>query len=397
MESKYLIVLGAGPQQALVYKCANKIGIKTLAIDYNPDAVSFSNASDYIVAQIKNPKECINALKKKQLTYGGIIGYGIELSPVVSSIAKEFNLVSVPEEVALQTTNKCVRSRILKEKKIPIPKFEIITSFDKPEIKLPFVVKPSDNSGSRGVRLVKSINEWKSAYEEALSFSSDGRVIVEEYLNGQEISIEGFIINGKLIIYGFTDRNFIRDEKYYPYFVEDGSSCPTKLSSSMVSEVNQAFSNAVDALNINNGPSKGDLIVTKEGVKVLEITSRISPGFSLFMPYSAGVDPLTATIKWTLGEKVRASDFKPRFQKGMAHRYYFHNTGKIISITGFTDVINMDGVIKVIKLQNFEIGDTLDPVSYINRLFYIITIGQTREQAIMYAERALKSVTIKVE
>ena len=393
----YLIILGAGSQQKRAFEKAKTLGIKTIAVDINPSAVARTFANKFLLASVKNEEECINGLKKLNLKYSGVITYGVEVSLVVSEVAKEFGLIAVPKEVSYKTTNKCARSKALLQQQIPIPKYEIIGSFSKPKMELPFVVKPSDNSGSRGVRLVSSLSEWDDAYEEALSLSNDGKVVVEEYLIGQEISVEGFLIDGKMIVYGFTDRNFIRDGSYYPYFVEDGSSCPTLLSQDIVREAKEIFSNAANALSVNNGPSKGDLIVTKDGVQVLEITSRLSPAFSLFSPYVVGVDPLTETIKWSLGLPVNEDDLKPRFEKGMAHRYYFHKPGKIMEIKGFENIRKMPGVIDVVQLKNFSVGDILEPVSYINRLFYIITVGETRDEAEYLASEALSSVSIKTE
>ena len=77
-----------------------------------------------------------------------------------------------------------------------------------PNLKFPFVIKPSDSSGSRGVRQVQNEEEFSVAFEIASSISSDGEVIAESFETGIEISIEGFIINKKMVVTGIAERKF---------------------------------------------------------------------------------------------------------------------------------------------------------------------------------------------
>lgn len=394
----YLIVLGAGPQQVPVYKMASRLGLKTLAVDYNPKAKAIKFADKFLLASVKNKEECLHKLKELCLCYSGVVTVGVEVSPVVSAIAREFDLISVSEESAYNTTNKCARSTVLQDAGIPIPKFEILSEPSLPHMDYPFVIKPSDNSGSRGVRVVSSEVEWSEAYHEAKSFSNDGRVIIEELLQGDEISIEGFVLDGEMIVTGFADRKYIRDKKYYPYFFEDGSTIPTRFAPSIVAEAKNVFAQAAKALGVSAGPSKGDLIVTENGVKVLEVTSRPSPGFcAQIVPLTTGVELLKATILWATGKHIPKSIFKPKFQKAMAHRYFFHKPGRITKIKGLDGLKDRPGVREVMFLQDFAVGDILDPVSYMNRLFYIITVADARNTAVRLAESALKTVTIEVE
>ena len=198
-DSGYLIFLGAGPQQELAYIRARELGIKTVAVDYNPQAYCFQLADRKIIASVKNADECIAALHESGQRYIGVITYGVDISPVVSKIAREFNLTGIPVVVAHNTTNKCARSRELSLNGIPIPAFEVIKGFsNSPPFDFPFVIKSSDNSGSRGVRMVRSLDEWLPSYNEALNNSGDGLVIAEELLIGTEISIEGFVVDGSI-------------------------------------------------------------------------------------------------------------------------------------------------------------------------------------------------------
>ena len=157
------------------------------------------------------------------------------------------------------------------------------------------------------------------------------------------------------------------------------------------------FKEAVIALGIKNGPSKGDLIVTDKGVFVLEITSRLSPATSIWTPQCLGIDNLTETINWSIGNEVNVSNLIPDKNLGMAHRYFSHQPGKIKAIRSFDNMFDMRGVIDVKILNSFSVGDTLEKENYINRLFYIITKGRNRERAIINAKNALANVEIEIE
>lgn len=393
----YFIILGASAHQLPIYRMASKLGLKTLALDYNPNADSVKLADKFLLASANNnnKEECIQKLKELGLKYSGVIASGIERSPLAATIAKEFNLIWVSEETAHNTTNKCARSTVLQKAGIPIPKFEIVNDSSLPKMSFPFVIKPSDNSGSRGVCVVAQKKEWQGACKEAKSLSGDGRVVVEELLYGDEISIEGFVLNGKMVVHGFTDRNFIPG--FEPYFMEDGSTGPSRLSPEVIKEAKDVFARAARALGIENGPSKGDLKVTKDGVKVLEITSRLSPLFPMITPQVVGADPLEAVVRWATGMDVPQSLLEHKFNKGVAHRYFYHTPGKVVRVSGFENLENQPGVVLVVQLGHFNVGDILTPCSYINRLFYIVTIADDRDIAVELADNALKTVRIDVE
>lgn len=395
----YLIILGAGPDQIPAYIQAKKLGINTIAVDYNPDSVAFDYADKILVASVKHIKETISALKKLNETYIGVMTLGVEISPIVAAVAKEFGLISVSEQTAFLTTNKCARNEFLNQTKIQIANYQVVTDIHEVNLNYPFVIKPSDNSASRGVQLVDSVDELKRVFDSSKKLSSDKQLLIEEYLSGPEISIEGFMLNGKMYVTGFADRNYSRNPEFYPFFVEDGGDYPTFLSQDIVAEAKKVFEQAALALGITEGPSKGDLIVTDSGVKVIEITSRLSGGgfCSRIVPLQTGVDIVRATIQWACGLTVFADDFIPKYNKAISHRFFFHKPGKIKAIKGLDKIKEMPGIVDVVIQRPFDVGDVLEPVSYANRLFYVIAIADDRETAIKYATDAIASVEIDIE
>ena len=400
---KYLLILGASRDQIPAYKRAKGLGIKTIGVDYNPFAPAFKYCDIPLIVSVKHEDQLIPALERieSEFEFIGVMTLGVEISPIVSMVAKRFGLIAVDETVAYLTTNKCGRSVRLAECGIPIPKFQSVKIIGNITIPLPFVVKPSDSSASRGVRRVDRIEDLEFAFEEAKSYSTDGRVLIEELLFGDEISIEGFMLNGKMHVTGFADRNYstIPNSPEQPYFIENGSHSPTLLDYDIHKEACNVFEQGALALGITDGPSKGDLIVVDGKVIVIEITSRLSGGgfCSRIQMLQNGTDIVTATIQWHSGMDVDVDLLTPKFNKAVCHRFYFHDAGVVTNIEGIDTILEMPGIKHYVEQSKFETGVVLEPITYINRLFYVLSQADDITTAIKYADDAINSVKIDTE
>lgn len=394
----YLIVLGAGPDQIPAFQAAKNLGIPTLAVDWNPDSPGFQWADQTLVASVKHPDELIPALCETNLSFRGVMTLGVEISPVVAAVGSKFGLTTVNEETAHLTTHKCARNRVLLEAGVPIPRFEVVHHACDIKMKPPFIIKPSDNSGSRGVQIVDASMDLEQVFAQTRPFSSDGLVLIEEQLKGPEISIEGFMLNGQMFVTGFADRNYSRNPQFYPYLVEDGGDYPTNLPEDVVRLAKQVFEDAARALGIDNGPSKGDLIVTHGGVKVLEITSRLSGGgfCSRIVPLQNGVNIVNSTVQWACGLEVDPKALLPRWNRGISHRFFFHRPGRITRIEGLEAACNMPGIEELVIMRPFAVGDVLEAQTYVNRLLYVVAVADERHQATEIATRAIQTISIDV-
>ncbi len=398
-----LLIIGAGTDQVPAYERAQALGIETVAIDYDPNAPAFSIAQYHYVVSTKDIDAVIDTAKRIADTIGldGVMTIGAEVSPTVSAVADSLNLPGVSPEVALLTTNKCARAKRFMEANIRFPNYSVIDQKNqKHTLKYPLVIKPSDNSASRGVRIIENDHELAQTLPESLALASDQQVILEEFVPGDQISIEGVVVDGILHVTAIADRNYARNPYFYPLMVEDGGEMPTKHAQPTIDKMCAEFAKAAKALGIHTGPTKGDLIISQEGdVYVIEVTSRLSGGgfCSRVVPRVNGINIVDTTIQLAVGQSVDTSTLKPKFSKGMCHRYYFHQPGKIKSIKGFDALKNKEGVVEVVVNQPFRVGQILTPTSYANRLFYLITIAESRKSAIELANNAMESVTIEVE
>ena len=139
----------------------------------------------------------------------------------------------------------------------------------------PLVVKPVDNMGARGCRMVRSEEEFKSAVDIAVSCSRSGYAIIEEYMEGPEYSIDALVYNGTFTVTGFA----IRHIKYPPYFIEIGHTMPAVLEKSVHDQLISVFALGAKALGLSCGAAKADIKFTKKGPMIGEIAGRLSGGY----------------------------------------------------------------------------------------------------------------------
>ncbi|MEZ4483735.1 MAG: hypothetical protein R2864_03785 [Syntrophotaleaceae bacterium] len=174
------------------------------------------------------------------------------------------------------------------------------------------------------------------AFKHARSNSPSNRVMVEEYLEGPQLSTESVLLAGVAVTPGFCDRNYEFLERHAPYIIENGGQQPSCLEATAQAQVAACAESAGRALGISTGIAKGDMVWTADGPKVIEIAARLSGGwFSTDqIPLATGVDLLGAAIRLALGQQVRAEDLLPRNARGVAIRYFSPRSGRGYSPPG---------------------------------------------------------------
>ena len=191
------------------------------------------------------------------------------------------------------------------------------------------VIKPVDSRGSRGVQRVAQVADLDKAFLLARSHSPSERVMVEQYLDGPQVSTESVVIDGQCFTPGFSDRNYEYLERYAPFFIENGGDLPSHLPEEMQAKVRDVVARAAAALGVTNGTVKGDIVVHKGEPYVIELAARLSGGFfcTREIPLNTGVDFIGAAIKIALGEPVTADELTPKHSTPVIQRYAFPTAG----------------------------------------------------------------------
>lgn len=404
---KTILILGAGLEQKIAIQHAKRMGLKVVAVDGSSHAPGLRFADVGIVADINDVEEMTKIGRKHKVH--GVMAHAVEIPTVVSRVAQSLGLPHLNLEVAKRAINKAKRIQAFKDAGMAVPKFGTANTTQEAfivskKIGFPVVIKPVDNAGARGVQKVDDASGIAVAFAEAVmhskSKSKKPPVLIEQFLQGYEISTESFVYDGVVYTTGFGDRNYARSKEFAPYFIEDGHSVPSTSPVETQKKIIQAAEKAIHALGINWGVGKGDILVQGDAVYVIEMASRTSGGWFAAgtVPLATGVHLIRAVIKTAVGEPVGPEDFKPKLKQAACQRYLIPNKiGIFKGITGVGEARKMPGV-KV--LQMFKLPKKGDKVersrNNAERFGHIIAVGKDVAEATHRCECAIKRIHMKI-
>jgi biotin carboxylase len=314
-------------------------------------------------------------------------------------------LPGLDPEAARRASQKVLRQNCFHRSGVPAPRFAAAASVDE-AIKLsgdlgwPVVVKPADGAGSRGVQKVSAPEEMAAAVREIAANSKTAQFLIEEFLLGSEHSIEGIVIDGEIHWTGFSDRNYDKKEIYPPFFLEDGDTLPSALPETTIAAAKEAAAAAVRALGIDWGPVKGDILIDRNGPRMLEMAARLSGDYfcNETVPLHNGVKVVDAVMSLSLGEAVDPGQIQAKFNRGVALRYLWPKPGKVSAIRGIEQARAMPGVHFFRwepRWNEIGVGSVITPArSMGERVGSVMAYGETRDEAVRRAEKAVGAIEI---
>ena len=403
---KKIFILGASALQIPMIRLAKEKGLYVYVLDYDAHAAGIPLADEFLCISTIDTVAVMEAAGKYKPDY---VMTSTSDMPVrtVSWVCEQLGLKSdIAYEDALCATDKNRMRRRMKERGVPIPKFYAAYSVEdfigKSRIfKDRFVAKPADNAASRGVVLVdthknSSVQYLKEIYAYVHSFSRNGVVMVEEYMDGPEVSVETFTVDGEPHIITITDK-MVTD---LPYFVETGHTQMSRLPEIEQQDIRRVAMKAVKAINMQNGPCHVEIKATSKGAKLVEIAARMGGDYitSMLVPLSTGVDMTGLCLSSVMGEPV---DLTPKYARGSAVRFIYmpddaaegRSSVSIKSIEGLEAASAMPGI-KEVRMYKGE-GDEAGPLKSSNdRLGHIIAEGADADEAAARADAALSTVRI---
>jgi biotin carboxylase len=373
------------------------MGLTVIAVDGDPNAPCVPWADRFEHIDLKD-KEGIEKLARSMQTEGtlaGIMTAGTDFSATVAWVAERLGLPGIPYAAALNASDKERMRECFKAAGLPSPRFIILKAPAPPEFPLPFaypaVVKPVDNMGARGCRRVNNPAELDAGVRDALAFSRSSRVIVEEYMEGPELSVDALVYNGKMTICGLADRHIF----FPPYFIEMGHTMPSVLGEAEATAILQVFEAGAKALGITNGAAKGDMKLTPAGPMIGEIAARLSGGYmsGWTYPYASGVLATKGAIQIALG--LPPDGLVPKRRWTSAERAFISIPGRVRAIIGMESARTGEYV-RDLFLRIAPGSRVKFPENNVTKCGNVITAGPDRETAVLAAEEAARAVLIRL-
>ncbi|MDR1249838.1 MAG: ATP-grasp domain-containing protein [Treponema sp.] len=400
LKGRRILILGAGIMQGPALAIARSMGLYTVAVDGDPRAPEASHADRFERLDLKD-KEGIAALGRDLQSGGGLDGVmtaGTDFSASVAWVAERLGLPGIPYEAALNASDKDRMRRCFAAAGVPSPGFAVFTAETAGDAAggLPFdfpaVVKPVDNMGSRGCRRVDTPEELAAALGEALGFSRSGRVIVEEFMEGPEFSVDAIVHKDDIRVCGFADRHIF----FPPYFIEMGHTMPSALREAETRALLEAFFAGIRALGIAAGwgAAKGDLKLTPRGPMIGEIAARLSGGYmsGWTYPYASGVEVTRGAILAALGLPWTPG---PDRNWTSAERALISIPGKAFSIHGLEQAHSTEHVKNV--FLRVEAGSAVRfPENNVSKCGNAISAAPDRAAAAEAAEKSARTILIRL-
>lgn len=395
---KSIFILGASRLQIPAIKKAKEKGLFVYALDYDPKAVGIPLVDEFLEISTIDKEAVLRAAIEYKPDY--IITSTSDMpvrtvSWVCEKLGKE---TDISYEGAISSTDKVAMRKRMRECGVPIPEFhEVKTYADFLDIAgiMPsvFVLKPADNSASRGVVFVdKTKNpDYAKLYKYCRQYSRSGEVLIEEYMEGPEVSVEAYSVEGVPHIITITDK-IVTD---IPFFVELGHTEPSRLSLKQQEDVCEVAEAAIKAIGMQNGPTHTEIKITSTGAKLVEIAARLGGDYitSKLVPLSTGIDMIGCSFASLLGEKVQ---YQAISNGGAAIRFIQGKDGTLKAIDGIDEVKGMPGVHEVdIYLKQ---GDVIKrPENSGDRVGHVIATGKDADEAARNADAALAKIRVVVE
>jgi biotin carboxylase len=398
---KTILVISGGIEAVPGILKAKEMGLYVVVSDYNPGAPGFTYADDRIIASTYDVEETVSTAEKYHKNVrpiDGVICIASDVPLTVASVASKLGLPGLSIETAKLASDKLAMKDQLVREGIPVPWYKPISSVEELEATctekgFPLIIKPVDSRGARGVLFIDRDIDLHWAFNTAQENSPTGRVMVEEFISGPQISTEAVIVDGIGYNLGFSDRNYEYLERYKPHIIENGGNQPSSLPAFIQINIANLAIKAGKALGVVNGIVKGDMVYGPNGPMVIEVATRLSGGYFSTdqIPLHTGVDMLKAAIKLALGEKIYPQELEKKYNRAVAIRYFFPPKGLIIKIPDVSMMEQMPGVYKIIL--SVESGEMIEnQTNHTKRAGCVITVAETREDAIRYAQDVVTRV-----
>ncbi len=402
---KKILVISGGVEALPIIEKAIDMGLYVLVSDGDMSAPGLALAHEAIIASTYDAEKTLELARSTDPNrrIAGVISAAADVPRTVALVADALGLPGPSPRSALLAGNKFLMKMAFKDMGLAVPWFAMINGPD--DLKAltrgsakAFVVKPVDSRGARGViRLTKDVDcGW--AFFEAKKNAPSGAVMVEEWIDGIQLSTESVVAGGTVATPGLSERNYEYIERFAPYVIENGGDLPARLEEQTLKALNELILGAARAFGIDDWTIKGDIVLSDKGPVIIEAAPRLSGGYfcTHTIPLSSGVDIVEAAILLALGIKVSVADYNPKFTKFISQRFWFPEEGLVKEVCRKSGLESMAGL-EMMRLHVRE-GDTISPmVSHPSRAGMVITSGRSREEAVARASDAISAVKIITE
>lgn len=360
MEKSIAIVLGGTVPHITLIKKLKERGYYTILIDYfnNPPAKEF--ADEHIKESTLDQNKVLEIARSRKADL--VISTCIDqANSICCYVAEKLNLPHPYSfETSLDVTDKRRMKKIMMENHIPTSHYvniENVEEFDENDFRFPIMVKPADSNSANGVKKVSDLKELKEYFPVAKKFSRNGYVILEEFVEGIEVSVYCLITSNKAHILMAQERLSVieGDKKAIKCYA---SYAPARISEVAMEKCETIATNIANAFHLDNTPLFFQGIVSNNDISVIEFAARVGGGISSeTIKYSTGCDIIDAAIDSFLNKPIKIVNWHPMTKQYAVNQIYGSNG--IYSHTDGVEELRREGLVENISFYKSE-GDVID-------------------------------------
>jgi biotin carboxylase len=401
--AKTVLFVGAGRHQRRAIARARELGLRTVAVDRNPEALGFAEADAFEVVDFSDVPAVIEVGRRHAVD--GVLTVSADRAvPVVAEVAEALGLPGIGGETARLMTHKIAMRRLFADAGVPQPRFAAVRTLDEARraartVGFPAVLKPADSGGQRGVFRLDSVDDLERHLHAALAESPTEEAIVEAFQDG--IELNGLVIAraGEVELLTLSDR-------LRPPGIGFGVGWihvyPSTLYADTLRAAEEVAVHAVHTIGLRDGIAFPQIIAADGEAWLVEVAARIPGGqMADLARHAVGVDLVELALRQALGEPVPDEIARPRVQQPLAIRFLTAEpgplpTGKLRSWSGLERVLAFPGVVQADVFLTE--GEEIRPVRLDgDRRGYVIAVGNTNVEALERAEAAAGLLDVEVE
>ncbi len=389
LDDKWLVAVTAGRWQKPGIREAQLAGLKVLAIDADKNAVGLAEADKSLVIDLQDHDEVIRMLREMNIPFCGAISFVSDAGMLLTArIREEFNMPGPRHLLSQRLINKSLQRRLWQKHAVAGPKWQVFSTPKEaistlPSFGYPLIIKPTDSSGSRGVSKIESDDDGvEDAVKHAFIYSNSGEVIVEEYMQGTEFTVEVIVDGGEVHVLAVTEKKKVESTRGT---VARELATPER-PNDVVKAISDLVVSAFVALEYTDGPGHAEVILKDAGgVGMIEVAGR-GGGFMVFerfLPIVTGLNVARMAVLQSVGLPIGPVN---NLKRAGVLRFFPSRPGVLRGMSGFDEANLLEGIEvgAFVKVGERFSRATVDG----DRLGYILTNADSPSKAQALANQA---------
>lgn len=388
-------ILGAGEWQLPTIRLAKSLGYRVLVTDIYAERPGYALADHHEVMDIADREGTLKI--GAQYDIDGIICDTTDVGvPTMAYVAEKLGLPGIGFDTALNFTNKLRMRSLSSSAGLPGPAVRTAADPDSAcraasDLGYPVVIKPVDNQSSRGVHVVREGRELEAAYLDAARHTKAPEVLVEEFISGTEVTVEGLCVDGEAFVVGISDKDHFRHRPE----VACRLTYPANFPPGVLNRIREVNAGVVKALGLRTGITHAEYMVRGGEVYLIEIAARGAGSrvYSDIVPYLAGSPIPQYYLEYLTGGAMPVP--APPSERAANLAFFSFSSGTVRKIDGVEEARRIPGVQEI--LLELKPGDPVRaPQDDRSRPGLVVVFGQTRAEVLDVTEKVFRTVKVEV-